>query len=83
MHAVEIQTDSSAAGDHAELRYRWRCCCGKVGPWRSGTEATLYAAPAATIPADAAAWHASRVAARAARSARRGGQRHVAAMERG
>jgi len=81
MHAVEIQM--GAAGDPAELRYRWRCCCGKVGSWRSGTEATLYAAPAATIPADAAAWLAGRHAAEAARSARRGGQRHVAAMERG
>lgn len=83
MHAVEIQTDSSATGDPAKLRHRWRCCCGKVGPWRSGMEATLSVAPAATIPADAAAWHAGRVAAQAARSARRGGQRHVAAMERG
>lgn len=67
MHKTEIQTQASA-DDRGEptgvFRYRWRCSCGRVGPWRVGGEVS--------------GQHA-----KASRSARTGGERHVAAMERG
>jgi hypothetical protein len=59
-HAVEIDTkqvDRSCAA-HG-LSYRWRCSCGRIGPW----------------------W-LTKVTAKPERSARNGGARHVAAMER-
>lgn len=62
MHAVEIEiqagVDPGPAGVPSMLSCRWRCCCGRGGPWHAGE-------------------------ARAARSARDGGRKHVAAMERG
>jgi hypothetical protein len=66
-HVVEIHTQlqSDEEGNPTGcFRYRWRCSCGKHGPWRTGTTDSGHHAAAAS-------------------SARTGGTRHVAAMERG
>lgn len=66
-HKVDVQTQAQTDDDGnptGMFRYRWRCACHRVGPWRTG--------------ADDSGHHA-----KAARSARSGGARHVAAMERG
>lgn len=66
-HAVDVQTQAQtdeAGNPTGMFRYRWRCSCDRVGPWRTGT--------------DDSGHHAA-----AAQSARNGGARHVAAMERG
>jgi hypothetical protein len=40
MHAVEIEIqagmDPGPLGAPSVLSYRWRCCCGRVGPWHAG-----------------------------------------------
>lgn len=64
-HAVDIQTQVS---DGCAFRYRWRCACGRVGPWQASV-----ATEHGTV---------ERRPALCARAARNGGARHVAAMER-
>lgn len=67
-HTFDTQTQiqADASGEPTGVfRYRWRCSCGRVGPWKSGG-------------AKRSGLHAA-----AAKAARVGGERHVAAMERG
>lgn len=34
-HVTDIQTETGFKGSlRGELRYRWRCSCGRTGPWR-------------------------------------------------
>jgi len=60
-HALDLDVDVDLQPGSTAWRYRWRCSCGRVGPWRVARD---------------------RGYGRAATSARRGGQRHVAAKER-
>lgn len=62
---TQLQADAATGDPTGVFRYRWKCTCGRVGPWKSGG-------------AKRSGQHA-----KAARSARVGGERHVAAMERG
>lgn len=37
-HKVDVQTqaDDEAGNPVGVYRYRWRCSCGRIGPWKSG-----------------------------------------------
>lgn len=63
-HVIAIEQEGGTPLE----RFRWRCSCGDVGPWKGASEARRSDwQPRVTGP----------------RRARNGGARHVAAMERG